>query len=87
MKNILENLYFGDSNYNTYSCDENSSEEITMLTLQDSENKLLNCLTGEERKIFVDYVDSWDLISASMCLNKFLLGCKVGFNLNDSLKG
>ena len=78
MKNILEELYFG--NLDPQARDMGQNRSMTRLTeaMSQGEQYFSATLTGEDRRRFLEYADAWGQFDGESCLDSFLVGFRLG---------
>lgn len=59
MANFIEELYYGNIEPQNRSMKESKSYIREMKVLSENEDILLETLSGENRKLFLAYVDAW----------------------------
>ena len=78
MRNILEDLYFGNINPNEKQFVRNSDYDKTIQAIAESEDKLNEFLTGKEKSLFLDYVNAQSKINSITAIEYFTDGFRIG---------
>ena len=78
MTNLIEEFYYGNINPLARSFEQNQKVQRDMQTLTDSEEFLTDKLSGEEKKRFLQYVDSFATINGESTLDSFITGFRLG---------
>ena len=73
MKSVLEDLFFGEAQPNTWKCDKK-----TMRTLDENEEILTKLLEGKEKKLFLDLVNAQGEANGNCAVENFISGFKLG---------
>lgn len=78
MTNFIEEFYYG--NIEPQSCSIKSDGRIQkeLELLSKNEELLLEKLTGEEKKLFLDYVNTWAIVSGVFNSESFTSGFRLG---------
>ena len=78
MKSIIEELYYGniDPQNSGFEDDENVQRELR--TISENEDWLIEHLTGEEKKRFLDFADAWSAYNGDATLDGFITGFRLG---------
>ena len=78
MKNIIEELFYGNIDPQARSVKKDSHIQKQMTILANSESLLNEKLTGEEKKVFASFVDASSVILGKSELDSFMLGFRLG---------
>ncbi len=78
MTNIIEELFYGNIEPQARGLKSGSIIEKELATLAENEQKLLNSLSGEEKELFINYVNSWGVILGTSDLDRFTVGFRLG---------
>ena len=78
MINFIEDLYYGNIDPQARSFEHNPRVQRDMQTLAESEDYLLNNLSGEEKRQFIRYVDAWASVNGESTLDSFITGFRLG---------
>ena len=81
MKNFIEELYYGNIDPQSRGFRNGSYLEKQMTILSESEALLTNRLTGDEKKLFLTFVNASDIILGESELDSFIVGFKLGAKL------
>ena len=78
MKNIIEELFYGNIDPQARSVKKGSYIQKQMTILANSESLLNEHLTGEEKKAFLSFVNASDVILGESELDSFIVGFRLG---------
>ena len=78
MKNIIEELFYGNIDPQARSVKKGSYIQKQMTILANSESLLNEKLTGEEKKAFTSFVDASSVILGKSELDSFMVGFRLG---------
>lgn len=78
MKNIIEELFYGNIDPQARSVKKGSNIQKQMTVLANSESFLNEKLTGEEKKAFASFVDASSVILGKSELDSFMVGFRLG---------
>ena len=78
MKNIIEELFYGNIDPQARSVKKGSCIQKQMTILANSESLLNEKLTGEEKKAFASFVDASSVILGKSELDSFMVGFRLG---------
>ena len=78
MKNIIEELFYGNIDPQARSVKKGSYIQKQMTILANSESLLNEKLTGEEKKAFTSFVDASNVILGKAELDSFMVGFRLG---------
>ncbi|MBQ7132715.1 MAG: hypothetical protein IJO29_09085 [Oscillospiraceae bacterium] len=78
MTNIIEELFYGNLEPQARSVKNNSIIEKELATLAENEQLLLKSLSGEEKRLFINYVNAWGVVLGTSDLDRFTVGFRLG---------
>ncbi len=78
MKNMIEELYYGNIDPQGCGFEEDESVQRDMKTIRENEDYLSDTLSGEEKKRFLDYADAWAAFNGESTLAAFIAGFRLG---------
>ena len=78
MINFIEEFFYGNIDPQARSTKQNKSVQKQMKILVANEELLTASLTDENKKIFLDYVNAWDLVNGESTLDSFIMGFRLG---------
>ena len=78
MKNLIEELYYGNIDPQNSGFEDNESVQRTLRTISENEDWLTEHLTGEEKKCFLDFADAWSSFNGDSTLDGFVTGFRLG---------
>ena len=78
MKNLIEELYYGNIDPQNSGFEDNESVQRTLRTISENEDWLTEHLTGEEKKCFLDFADAWSAYNGDSTLDGFVTGFRLG---------
>ena len=78
MKNIIEELFYGNIDPQACSVKKGSYIQKQMTILANSESLLNEHLTGEEKRAFNSFVDASSIILGKSELDSFMVGFRLG---------
>ena len=78
MKNMIEELYYGNIDPQNSGFEEDESVQRDMQTIRENEDYLFDTLSGEEKKRFLDYADAWAAFNGESTLAAFIAGFRLG---------
>ena len=78
MRNMLEELYFGNINPNDQSFIRDSSYGKAVQTMSENEDKLTELLDGKEKKLFLDLVNAQGIVNGTTAVENFINGFRLG---------
>ena len=81
MKNFIKELYYGNIDPQARGFKNGSYLKKQMTILSESEALLTNRLTGDEKKLFLTFVNASDIILGESELDSFIVGFKLGAKL------
>ncbi|MCQ4023310.1 MULTISPECIES: DUF6809 family protein [unclassified Ruminococcus] len=73
MNSFIEEFYYGNIDPQARSFDQNKKVQRDMQTLNESEDFLTDKLSGEEKKRFIQYVDTWASVNGESTLDSCIL--------------
>ena len=80
MANFIEEFYYGNLNPQARSTKENKTVQKQMEVLMLNENFLIENLSGESKKIFLNFCNVWGVVNGESNLNSFIMGFRLGAN-------
>ena len=78
MTNFIEELFYGNIEPQARSTTKNQVVQKQMKILVANEELLTAALTDENEKLFLDYVNAWDLVNGESTLDSFIIGFRLG---------
>ena len=75
---FIEEFYFGNIDPQLRNVKENASFQRDMESLNKNEKILTERLTGEEKEIFLEYVNLWGIVCGDLGLCSYKEGFKHG---------
>ena len=78
MASFIENFYYGNISPQACSPAVNSEMQKKISMLSESEEFLNKKLTGEEKKLFNDYISMWSDVNSDSNFDSFMVGFKMG---------
>ena len=78
MNSFIEEFYYGNIDPQARSTAQNKKVQRDMEILTDNEDFLTDKLSGEEKKRFLQYVDSWAAVNGESTLDGFITGFRLG---------
>ena len=78
MRNVLEDLFFGEIQPNLWDCNKTPRLQKAGQTLDKNEEILTKLLEGKEKKLFLDLVNAQSEINGSTAVENFISGFKLG---------
>ena len=81
MHNFIKELYYGNIDPQSRGFRNGSYLKKQMTILSESEALLTNRLTGDEKKLFLTFVNASDIILGESELDSFIVGFKLGAKL------
>jgi len=78
MKNIIEELFYGNIDPQARSVKNGSYVQKQMTILVNSESLLNEKLTGEEKKAFASFTEASSVILGKSELDSFMVGFRLG---------
>ena len=81
MNNFIKELYYGNIDPQSRGFRNGSYLKKQMTILSESEALLTNRLTGDEKKLFLTFVNASDIILGESELDSFIVGFKLGAKL------
>ena len=78
MKNLIEELYYGNIDPQNSGFEDDESVQRTLRTISENEDWLTGHLTGEEKKRFLDFADAWSAYNGDATLDGFITGFRLG---------
>lgn len=81
MKNFIEELYYGNIDPQARGFKNGSYLKKQMTILSESEALLTDRLTGDDKKLFLTFVNASDIILGESELDSFIVGFRLGARL------
>lgn len=81
MKNFIKELYYGNIDPQARGFKNGSYLKKQMTILSESESLLTDRLTGDEKKMFLTFVNASDFILGESELDSFIVGFRLGARL------
>ena len=81
MKNFIKELYYGNIDPQARGFKNGSYLKKQMTILSESEALLTDRLTGDEKKLFLTFVNASDIILGESELDSFIVGFRLGARL------
>ena len=78
MKNLIEELYYGNIDPQNSGFEDNESVQRTLRTISENEDWLTEHLAGEVKKRFLDFADAWSAYNGDATLDGFIIGFRLG---------
>ena len=78
MAGFIEEFYYGNIAPQARGARPYSSVRKEMQMLSDCEEELTNRLTGENKKLFLAYVNAWSVVNGEGNLDSFIVGFRLG---------
>ena len=78
MSGFIEQFYYGNVDPQARGTQPNSKVRRGMQMLSDCEETLSNRLTGEDKRIFLAYINDWSLVNCEGNLDSFIVGFRLG---------
>lgn len=78
MASFMEDFYYGNINPQARGSTVNSEMRKKVGMLSENEDLLNKKLTGEEKKLFNDYISIWSDVNSDSNLDSFMVGFKMG---------
>ena len=76
--NFIEELFYGNIKPQNTVSKESKTYKREMRVLSENEDLLLERLSTEDKKLFLDYVDAWGIVNAEVVLESFKNGFRLG---------
>ena len=80
MKNIIEELFYGNIDPQARSTKKNKTVQKEMTVLSKTEDLLTASLKDDQKNWFVDFSNAWSIINAESNLDSFIMGFRLGAN-------
>lgn len=80
MSRFIEEFYYGNIDPQARSTKENKAVQKQMEILMKNEDLLTNALHNEQKKWFLDYVNTWSVVNGESNLDSFIMGFRLGAN-------
>lgn len=78
MKNFITELYFGNIDPQAKAFDHDSSYGEILRVAEKNKELLCDMLTGKEKKLFLEYINTWDEVSGITTAESFVNGFRIG---------
>ena len=78
MYSFIRELYFGNINPQSRQFDPNSNYAKALQRMTDNEDKLTALLSGEEKKLFLDYANACSDVLGESVAETFVDGFRIG---------
>ena len=78
MANFIEELYYGNIEPQNVKSKESKAYSREMRVLSKNEDILLENLSEEYRKLFLEYVDAWGIVDGEAVVDSFIAGFRLG---------
>ena len=78
MVNFIEELYYGNIEPQNRRRRESRNYSREMKILSENEDILLEKLPLEDRKLFLEYVDTWGIVDGESVVDSFVTGFRLG---------
>lgn len=78
MYSFIRELYFGNIAPNVRTFKRESSYAKALQTVSDNEDKLTEMLSGEEKKLFLDYANACSEVLGESSTETFVDGFRIG---------
>ena len=80
MKNIIEDLFYGNIDPQARSTKKNKTVQKEMAVLSKTEDLLTASLKDDQKNWFIDFSNAWSIINAESNLDSFIMGFRLGAN-------
>lgn len=78
MSKFIEEFYYGNIDPQARSTKQNKTVQKQMEILMLNEEFLTEALTGENKKMFLDFVNAWSIVNGESNLDSFIMGFRLG---------
>ena len=78
MVSFIEELYYGNIEPQNVKSKESKAYSREMKILSENEDILLEELSEEDKKLFLEYVDAWGIVEGESVVDSFITGFKLG---------
>ena len=78
MTNFIEEFYYGNLDPQARSTKQNKAVQKQMEILMLNEDFLIENLSGESKKKFLDFVNAWGVVNGESNLDSFIMGFRLG---------
>lgn len=78
MANFIEEFYYGNIEPQSRSTKQNKTVQREMKILTTNEELLTEALSDENKKLFLDYVNTWSIVNGESNLDSFIMGFRLG---------
>lgn len=78
MRNMLEELYFGNINPNDQTFIRDSAYGKAVQTMSENEDKLIELLDGKQKKLFLDLVNAQGTVNGTTAVENYINGFRLG---------
>ena len=76
--NFIEELFYGNIKPQNTVSKESKAHKREMRVLSENEDLLLERLSVEDKKLFLDYVDAWGIVDGESVADSFVAGFRLG---------
>ena len=80
MGKLIEEFYYGNIDPQARSTKQNKALQKQMEVLMLNEEFLTEQLSGDHKKIFLDFVNAWSVVNGESNLDSFMMGFRLGAN-------
>lgn len=80
MKNIIEELFYGNIDPQARSTKKNKTIQKEMAVLSKTKDLLTASLKDDQKNWFIDFSNAWSIINAESNLDSFIMGFRLGAN-------
>ena len=80
MGKFIEEFYYGNIDPQARSTKQNKAVQKQMEVLMLNEEFLIEALSGENKKKFLDFVNAWSVVNGESNLDSFIMGFRLGAN-------
>lgn len=77
MANFIEEFYYGNIDPQTMGRNERQIQKVMKLLATDEE-RLTEHLQGQDKTLFLEYVDAWSVVMGSCTADNFINGFRLG---------
>ena len=81
MRNVLEDLYFGEVKPNSFYFKSNQNILECERKVDGNEKVLLERLEADDKKLFLEYLDAQGELEANYAVENFIDGFKLGVKI------
>ena len=80
MRKFIEEFYCGNLDPQAHSTKENKAVQKQMEAQMLNEECLTEAFSGENKKKFLDFVNSWGVVNGESILDGFIMGFRLGLD-------